>query len=773
MLCALEASANPTLWPTMYEMPTTYTILHNFAGTPLDGCAPYSSLTLYVRPSKVPDVPVSKPYIMYGTTSSGSRVLDDNSGTLFSIKPDGSCYTNLHNLAYACGVNSHMAAPLATNGVLYITAAYGGSCRLNVPSEGAMYVCDMQGRGFCALHTFLSPNPDPVDGQSPLCELIEVDNHLYGTTSYGGETSTSCGTVFDCDLRDPYDYYQIFHNFDSANTNDGYWLPAGLTKGNTFPFGAGGLPLTRIFGVTSYGGTNNFGTIFQYEVGGLQADTNSFETIYTFNGLRDPEAALFYDGTNLYGTTCGSTPSVDWIGYPGGIYSINPDSMVFTQLCTTAWTSAHLGPVIKVGDTLYGAVGNAGGPYDQYRYGYVYSLQGTNFTILHNFTNGPSDGSNPHCGLTWITNNSIYMQRTALPNLVCEIRRYSSMLYGTTVEGGTFGYGTIFALPISSRSETNLIQLFPLVCLEGNILYNTFSNRANASFTIDTSSIGPVGEVDYYAGSDYIGTITNYPYSFTWTNASLGSNAITVVISDTNGNVTAAGLTEITVIDDCVNPSGIAAWWPAEGNAVDIINGNNGILEGGLDFAPGEVGQAFNFTNADEDVVVPASSSLDVGAGSGFTLEAWVNCSDVASLNPLFEWNVGDGTTYWGVHFYVGAAGSGSLYANIVDNGGGWHSFSSAQDVVATNMFQHVALTYDETTGTATMYCNGLVVAQENLGCFTPLTTYNLYLGRRPLTQGETYTLSGLLDEPSVYNRALSASEIQAIYNVGSAGKCN
>ncbi len=31
----------------------------------------------------------------------------------------------------------------------------------------------------------------------------------------------------------------------------------------------------------------------------------------------------------------------------------------------------------------------------------------------------------------------------------------------------------------------------------------------------------------------------------------------------------------------------------------------------------------------------------------------------------------------------------------------------------------------------------------------------------------------GEIDELSIYNRALAASEIQAIYNAGSAGKCN
>jgi hypothetical protein len=80
-----------------------------------------------------------------------------------------------------------------------------------------------------------------------------------------------------------------------------------------------------------------------------------------------------------------------------------------------------------------------------------------------------------------------------------------------------------------------------------------------------------------------------------------------------------------------------------------------------------------------------------------------------------------------------------------------------------------VALTYDKASGVATLYCNGSVVLQQVLGSFTPQTTFDIYLGKRPLTRGETFssgslTFAGLLDEAAIYNRALSASEIQAIY---------
>jgi hypothetical protein len=228
---------------------------------------------------------------------------------------------------------------------------------------------------------------------------------------------------------------------------------------------------------------------------------------------------------------------------------------------------------------------------------------------------------------------------------------------------------------------------------------------------------------------------------------------------------------------DCVTPpAGLVSWWQGEGNADDFTGLNNGVLEGGVSFAPGEVGQTFNFTDTNQAVFVPASPSLDVGTGPGFTLEAWINPTDVTQTHPIFEWNNGGS---WGVHFHIApgqpfndSPGPGELYANIVDIYGDWHQMSSPGGVVTSNVFQHVALTFDQASGLATIYWNGQIVSQQTFGSLTPLTSYDLYIGRRPLTAGEDESFAGEIDEPTVYERALSSNEIAAIYLAGTAGKC-
>ena len=99
------------------------------------------------------------------------------------------------------------------------------------------------------------------------------------------------------------------------------------------------------------------------------------------------------------------------------------------------------------------------------------------------------------------------------------------------------------------------------------------------------------------------------------------------------------------------------------------------------------------------------------------------------------------------------------------------HYLNSAAGTMIGNTWQHVALTYDKTTGMAVLYRNGVVVASASLGNnFTPWTSVDFFLGVRPAGSFANH-FNGMMDESAIYKRALSASEIQAIYNAGSKGK--
>ena len=85
----------------------------------------------------------------------------------------------------------------------------------------------------------------------------------------------------------------------------------------------------------------------------------------------------------------------------------------------------------------------------------------------------------------------------------------------------------------------------------------------------------------------------------------------------------------LSVVDSVSAPAGLVGWWKAEGDAKDVTDVNAGALLGGVGFAAGKVGQAFNFPGSAGDAVkIPASPTLNAGGGAGFTLELWVNPAD-------------------------------------------------------------------------------------------------------------------------------------------------
>src|SRR3954453_3739128 len=105
----------------------------------------------------------------------------------------------------------------------------------------------------------------------------------------------------------------------------------------------------------------------------------------------------------------------------------------------------------------------------------------------------------------------------------------------------------------------------------------------------------------------------------------------------------------------CVpSPDGVVGWWSAEGDGDDQTHVNPGILQGGVTFQAGKVGQAFAFHGGVDAVKIAASASLDVGVGNGLTIELWVNPQNLLIRNPLVEWNR-EGTTSseWGTHFWL------------------------------------------------------------------------------------------------------------------------
>src|SRR5207244_3547852 len=127
----------------------------------------------------------------------------------------------------------------------------------------------------------------------------------------------------------------------------------------------------------------------------------------------------------------------------------------------------------------------------------------------------------------------------------------------------------------------------------------------------DTSaSIGSRGDA---RGGTFFGTIDE---------PSVYSRALSTAEIQAIYNAGSAGKCPPPPPTNCVPaPSGLVSWWRAEGTAVDAVDGNHGLTQGGLAFASGQAGAAFSFNGTNAAVIITASSNLNVGSGSGFSIE--------------------------------------------------------------------------------------------------------------------------------------------------------
>jgi len=210
------------------------------------------------------------------------------------------------------------------------------------------------------------------------------------------------------------------------------------------------------------------------------------------------------------------------------------------------------------------------------------------------------------------------------------------------------------------------------------------------------------------------------------------------------------------------------SWWKAEGNAADSVDGNGGTLLNGATFATGKVGQAFSFDGVDDSI---ETSTTAVMNGVPLTVEAWVNPA-LRTDGTDFPNNVisNDQPGAHGHGFGVNVFTGGSQMKVEYQNG-----FRIVPGVSFTaGQWYHVAVVY--TSGNVKSYVNGALVDDFNFAQQALDGAALIRIGKHnddAGTYGTRRFFKGLIDEPAVYNRALTAGEVQSIVAAGSAGKAN
>ena len=200
-------------------------------------------------------------------------------------------------------------------------------------------------------------------------------------------------------------------------------------------------------------------------------------------------------------------------------------------------------------------------------------------------------------------------------------------------------------------------------------------------------------------------------------------------------------------------PAGLAAAYNFnEGSGSTVAdasgNGNTGTISGATWTTGGRFGGALSFNGSTSWVTVNDAASLHLT--TGVTLEAWVKLSALAGWEAAIIKETPGGLSY---AMYANTAQNRP--ASVIHTSSDINMYGTAQ--VPLNTWTHLTTTYDGTT--LRLYVNGTEVINQAVTGSMPVSASPLRIGGDSVW-GEY--LNGLIDEVRVYNRALSAAEIQA-----------
>jgi subtilisin-like proprotein convertase family protein len=208
---------------------------------------------------------------------------------------------------------------------------------------------------------------------------------------------------------------------------------------------------------------------------------------------------------------------------------------------------------------------------------------------------------------------------------------------------------------------------------------------------------------------------------------------------------------------------GARAWWPANDSAVDIINGNNGTLSGGTTYSIGENGDAFSFFGTNQFVTVPDSPTLHL---SSVTIECWFNAASSHIVGNLLSKPVG-AAWYDSYQIWLTDGALNGIACNAATLGPQLISPFSP----VPGLWYHAAYTVDSDAKIESLYINGVLVDSGVQNVPIGVDGDSLLMGTELDYGSPLLSMDGKVDEISLYNRALSPAELQAIYAAGSNGK--
>lgn len=278
------------------------------------------------------------------------------------------------------------------------------------------------------------------------------------------------------------------------------------------------------------------------------------------------------------------------------------------------------------------------------------------------------------------------------------------------------------------------------------------SGAAPLTVTFNNDSTGNIAGYSWNFGDNATSTASNPTHTYSNT----GTYTVKLTATGPAGSNSKTRTGYITVTAPSASSGGLVAAYnfeEASGTTVNDTSGkaNHGTISGAIR-TTGKYGKALFFDGTNDWVTVNDSTSLDLT--TGMTLEAWVNPSELSS-----KWRTAIIKENAAKLSYV-------LYANsdantpVVDTYIKSYNPLKGTSALPLNVWTHLAATSDGAT--ARLYMNGVQVSSRALAGSTLTSSGPLRIGGNNVW-GEFF--KGRIDDVRIYNRPLTANEIQADMN--------
>ena len=334
------------------------------------------------------------------------------------------------------------------------------------------------------------------------------------------------------------------------------------------------------------------------------------------------------------------------------------------------------------------------------------------------------------------------------------------------------------AIPLSTLSWTHLVGTYDgstLILYKNSVLLGSFSNVLSLSSTIQNLCFGREGSnapSNYFKGLiDDIGfwnrALTQQEISNLYTNSAPPSITISsspsLINCEESATLTASST---STVQPCIKAelpatlqNGLVGYWPFCGNANDASGNNNNGTVNGASLTTDRFGNANSAYSFDGNDWITIANTISGQINNAVSISSWVN------VNSWFS------NTYFPVLTNTDQTSTFGKFGCYLRNNGAWSHFGNQETGFGTsyilNTWYHTVFTIQG--GIFSFYVNGQLILSGPPCCTINGFGFNnnlpLLIGKD--TPGITEYSNGNIDDIGIWNRALTASEIQQLFNLG------